>query len=83
MKKTEQILPENRGRKNNRARSKVAKKLPEKSEKTNKKEPNKWLPIVAIFVLLAAVAALCLFLDWTNCNTGSSLSDNINDTGNS
>ena len=81
MKKTEQILPENRGKKSNRARSKVAKKLPEKSEKTNKKEPNKWLPIVAIFVILAAVAALGLFLDWTNCNNGSSLSDNINDTG--
>lgn len=81
MKKTEQILPENRGRKNNRARSKVAKKLPENSEKKRKKEPSKWLPIVAMVALLVAVAALGLLLDWTNCDNGSSLSNNINDTG--
>ena len=81
MKKTEQILPENRGRKNNRARSEIAKKLPENSEINRKKEPNKWLPIIIIIVLLVAVAVLGLLLGGANNDGNSSLSDNINDTG--
>lgn len=79
MKKIEQSSQRNRGRKTNRARSEIAKKVPSEGKKREKK-PSKWFPIIMIIILLAAVIILGLALDWTNCDNGSSLTNNINDT---
>ena len=81
MRKTEPISRKNRGKKNNGARSEIAKKLPNDSGNNRVREPNKWLPLVAIVLLLGVVITLGLVFGGANSKIDSSLTNNINDTG--
>ena len=81
MSKTEQILPENRGRKNINARTEIATGLPENSTERREKEQNKWFPFVMIGLLLVIVIVVALILGGANGDGKTSLDNNINDTG--
>ena len=77
MNENSENFTENRGEDAIRAREQSPQKMSEKPVKKSKT----WLPIVIIVVILAAVTTVALILGGTNSDGGSTLSNNINDTG--